>query len=240
MFNLKRAQAYWREQTKNGNNPCHYHNYWQDHYAFHIRTKAFRKEDFGSAEKIIDIGCGVGDYTNYLTQLGNGRFLGFDFDFNVAIARQRHRQNPRLEFRIGTLPDQQIQQEIATADIVLTTTVYVHLAREAREAFLNYSKIMKVGSRVMLLEYAPETIPDFQKNLSYKEVETPSQIIEKFSNNDFQLIELRPVNFIDSFFFFYLGKNFWAYYLTLASERLLKFVKFPQSKYKLFIFQKIR
>lgn len=238
MLNEEGIKEYWQEQTKKGDNPCHYHNKWQDKYASKIRTSAFRKRDFSGAKRVVDIGCGIGDYMAFLSRLSPAKFIGFDFPFNINIAKEKHAGNSRLEFRDDPLPSAVIEEEVRNADVVTTTTVYVHLAGEARKAFLQYVQKMQKGGKVMLLEYAPDVIPSFQKNIAYKEVETPAQIIEKFQEHGFQLKELRSVNTIDSFLFFHMGKNFFTCALTLALDRLLRAVRYPKSKYKLFIFEK--
>jgi hypothetical protein len=56
---------------------------------------------------------------------------------------------------------------VKNADCVFTTTVYVHFSDEARVAFYSYIRDMRKGSTVMLLEYIPEVIPEFQKNLEF-------------------------------------------------------------------------
>jgi SAM-dependent methyltransferase len=238
MLNKQQVQEYWQEQTKRGENPCHYHDKWQDRYAYTIRTSVYKKGDFEGAKRIVDVGCGIGDYTTFFSQMCAAKFIGFDFPFNIAIAKKKYVDNPRLEFYGDPLPSERLKGEVESADIALTTTVYVHLAREAREAFLRYVGGMKREARVILLEYAPDTIPPFQKGIPYKEVETPAQIVRRMEERGFRLKERRAVNCIDSFLFFHLGKNFFTYFLTLWSDRFLRAVRYPKSKYKLFIFEK--
>src|SRR5260370_29134529 len=100
------------------------------------------------------------------------KFRGFESPLNSAISKKEYVDNPRLEFYGDALPSERLKGEVESADIALTTTVYVHLAREAREAFLRYVGGMKREARVILLEYAPDTIPPFQKGIPYKVVAT--------------------------------------------------------------------
>lgn len=239
MLDLHKTKEYWHEQVTKGDNPCHYHDKWQDAYAFKVRTGAFRKKDFKDVKKVVDIGCGIGEYTAHIATLTDASFVGFDFPFNIEIAKELHKDNAQLSFVAKSLPDKEVAGAISSADVVITTTVYVHLAPEARNDFLKAVESMKPGKRVMMLEYAPDSVPPFQKDLPHKEVETPAVIISKFSAHGFRLAEVRHVNFIDSFFFHHVGKNFLSYYLTICLEFFLRMFRNSGSKYKLLIFEKV-
>jgi 2-polyprenyl-3-methyl-5-hydroxy-6-metoxy-1,4-benzoquinol methylase len=239
MLDVKGTADYWKVQTEKGDNPCHYHNYWQDKYAFSVRTGAFKKADFAGANQVVDIGCGIGEYTKEIARLTDAHFTGFDFPFNIEIAKKMHVGDTQLEFRDEPLPSESIKAAIAVADVVITTTVYVHLAPEARSSFIEYASVMKPGSKVMLLEYMPDEIPPFQKGLAYKDVETVSQITERFEKASFKRSEVRHVNFVDSFLFFHIGKNAVSYAATVALDTLLRLVGYTRSKYKLVIFTRI-
>jgi len=238
MLDIKKTEEYWKEQTKKGDNPCHYHNKWQDKYAFCVRTKAFTKKDFEGVRNIVDIGCGVGDYTNALSKLTEASFVAFDFPFNIEIAKKKYANNSKITFIASSLPDKEVLQAIEKADVIITTTVYVHLALPVREIFLDTLEKIKSGAKVILLEYAPDKIPSFQQDLVHKKIETPVEIVSKFKSRGFELIEKRHVNFVDSFFFHHLGKNFFVYWLTLFTESLLRTIGYGKSKYKLLIFKK--
>lgn len=239
MRDLKGVYNYWQEQTQKGDNPCHYHNQWQDAYAFRVRTGAFKKQDFAGLTSVVDIGCGIGEYMAFLShQAPQTRFIGFDFPFNIEIAKARYANQSQLEFHAESLPHPTIAEAIRQADAVLTTTVYVHLAPEARRAFYEYIGQMHSGAKVFLLEYAPDTVPEFQKNLEHKIVETPLEIGVKMKQRGFDVADVRHVNYIDSFLFFHFGKNALSYYATLALEYILRLIRYSHSKYKLMIFQK--
>jgi SAM-dependent methyltransferase len=238
MLDSKGVSTYWEEQTKKGDNPCHYHNKWQDKYAFHIRTGAFTKSDFEGATRVVDVGCGVGEYTEEITKLTDAHFDAFDFPFNIEIAKKERGHVSQITFYGTPVPSDEIERAVKEADVAYTTTVYVHFSEEARRAFYEYIRGMKSGSRVILLEYMPDAIPEFQKGLPYKQVETADEIAQKFEEVGFSLLEKRHINFIDSFLFFHLGKNAFVYWLTLALERMLNFVGYTKSKYKLLTFKK--
>lgn len=238
MLDSQGVSEYWEEQTKKGDNPCHYHNKWQDRYAYLVRTGAFRTKDFENAKNVVDVGCGIGEYTEEIAKLTNAHIDAFDFPFNIEIAEKERGTHERISFHPTPVPSEEIRNAIVGADVIFTTTVYVHFSKEARDAFYSYVKAMHSGARIMLLEYIPEVVPEFQKGLPYKEVETVSTIAEKFKSAGCTLKEKRHVNFLDSFLFFHLGKNAGAFWLTRIVEQMLRFVGYTESKYKLLIFEK--
>ena len=207
MWNNEKIKDYWQERANKNDNPCHYFNKWQDRYAEKVRLSAFKKQDFARAQKIVDIGCGVGDYTVKFSNLTDGRIVGFDFPFNIEIARRKYPAHPRITFRTGSIPHDDIANEIKDADMVILTTVYNHLTDDARNALVEYCAAMKPGVAVYMLEYFPESVPEFQKGLGYKEIETWQQAVGRFDRGGLKLTEMRPVNYIDSFFFHHLGPH---------------------------------
>lgn len=238
MYNYEGVKKYWQEKAEKNDSPCHYNNKWQDRYAFEVRTRIFKKTDFKGFKKIVDIGCGVGDYTSYFARTADpdAKIIGFDFPFNIEIAKKKHGNEEKILFLEGLVPSPAVEGAVRDADAVLMTTVYVHIPTEFRESLLSYFQKMKKGARIFILEYFPEEVPEFQKGLGYKEVETPGQIIERFSRHNLKLQEIRPVNFIDSFLFHYLGPNFFTYLLTKAGEWFIRLSGSKKSKYKLLIF----
>lgn len=238
MYDYEGVKKYWQEKAEKNDSPCHYNNKWQDKYAFEVRTGAFKKTDFKGLRKIVDIGCGVGDYTSALAKLinPNAKIYGFDFLFNIEIAKRKHGNESKVEFSEGSVPSSAIEEAIKNADAVVMTTVYVHMPFESRGELLKYFQKMKIGAKIFLLEYFPEKVPEFQKGLGYKEVEKPKQTIDEFSRHNLKLEEIRHVNFIDSFIFHHLGANFFSYFLTKIGEWFIKLSGSKRSKYKLIVF----
>lgn len=239
MLDEQGAQNYWGEQVKkNGVEPCHYLNKWQDRYAFEIRTSVFKKSDFQGLKKIVDIGCGVGDYSAKISKLidDDARIVGFDFPFNIEIASNKHSNLKNIIFKEGSVPDENIKSEIETADAVIMTTVYTHLTPASREILLGYFEKMKPGAKMFILEYFPEVVPEFQKNQAHKVVESSKEVQARFNNHGLRVLEVRPVNYVDSFLFFHWGKNWFVYFITKWLDSFIRIFNYYRSKYKLVIF----
>ncbi len=238
MLDSEGVAKYWKEQTKKGDNPCHYHNKWQDRYAFNVRVKALQSIDFSGVTEVVDVGCGIGEYTAEIAKMTSASIFAFDFPFNIEIAQKKFNNQTQITFLSGSVPDEVIRQKIESADLVILTTVFVHFSPEARSAFYMYIQHMKPGARVVLLEYIPYKIPDFQKNLEYKKIDTVDTLEKSFAQQDFALKGIRHINFIDSFLFYHLGTNAFVYGITLWADTFLRLIGYTKSKYKMLTFIK--
>lgn len=241
MLKEQETQKYWGEQVKKGGmEPCHYLNKWQDRYAFEVRTSIFKKSDFVGLKKIVDIGCGVGDYTAKISELidGEAHIVGFDFPFNIEIARKKHGNLKNVIFKEGSVPNKNIELDIESADAVIMTTVYTHLTPPAREILMGYFKKMRPRAKMFILEYFPEVVPEFQKNQAHKQVENSKEVQARFARHGIRVLELKPVNYIDSFLFYHWGKNWFVYIITKWLDIFIRIFKYHRSKYKLLIFIK--
>lgn len=236
MWSPKEVEKYWHERAQKSDSPCHYMNKWQDRYAYRTRLNAFKKRDFTNAKMVVDIGCGVGDYTAGLTRLApQAKFIGFDFPFHIEIAKRKYGHISNIEFREGPVPSKELEAALKNNDVAIMTTVYQHLPLDARDKLLGYFTQMKPGARVILLEYMPDSVPSFQKGLGYKEIESFSQIVERFGRHKLKLIEKRDVNFVDSFFFHHLKENVFTYLLTITTDWIFHIIRVKKSKYKLLV-----
>ncbi len=106
----------------------------------------------------IDIGCGTGNYTIALAELGF-EFTGLDpSEAMLTIARQRA---PLKEWVNGSaeklpLPDARFDGALA----VLT----IHHWQDMKKAFLEINRILKTGSRLVLFTSLPEQMTGFWLN----------------------------------------------------------------------------
>ncbi len=240
MLDSEGVKKYWEDQTLKGDNPCHYHNKWQDKYAFEMRMSALNSINLSGVEEIVDVGCGIGEYTTTIAQRTGAHIHGFDFPFNIEIARRRFGHVSNITFHEGSVPDEKISQKIKEADLVLTTTVFVHFSNEARDAFFSYIQSMPSNARVILLEYMPDSIPDFQKKLSYKRVMSAEEIKILFQSSGFVCEKVYHVNFIDSFLFHHFGPSFIVYFVTKWADTFLRYCGYTKSKYKMLTFKKYK
>lgn len=96
----------------------------------HMKYHDFFVNRINSADRVIDIGCGIGAVANDVASVAF-HVVGVDFSVENIKAAREHFQKPNLEFRIGdaleTLPDEKFS-------VVILSNVLEHLP--GRPAFL--------------------------------------------------------------------------------------------------------
>ena len=100
---------------------------------------------------ILDLGCGTGELSVYLSELvgQDGRVVAVDPDsYRVEVARESHRQVKNLEFQEGSsasFPGMGSE----TYDIVFSNFVF-HWIQDKEEAFKNMFRSLKPAGKIVL------------------------------------------------------------------------------------------
>ena len=93
-------------------------------------------------ESVLDVGCGLGDFSGYLLEFGIPQVLGVDGrEENIAEARQRH---PSVRFQIADAED----LSVGTFDLVLCFGLLYHL----KNPFRAIEKLATATRKILLLE----------------------------------------------------------------------------------------
>lgn len=84
--------------------------------------------------RILDLGCGAGDLTEYLANLASdGRVLGIDASASMIAAAGRRRQ-PNLEFAVCAAQD--LTRQLGRFDLVVSTAVLHWIPRRDHDSVL--------------------------------------------------------------------------------------------------------
>lgn len=67
---------------------------------------------FGSNDKILDIGCGNGDVSNQLTNYANGWITGIDISPKMIQYASETHQNKRLNFQVLDIAAKQLPEHL--------------------------------------------------------------------------------------------------------------------------------
>ena len=100
---------------------------------------------------ILDLGCGTGELSAYLSELvgQDGRVVAVDPDsYRVEVARESHREVKNLEFQEGSsasFPGMGSE----TYDIVFSNFVF-HWIQDKEEAFKNMFRSLKPAGKIVL------------------------------------------------------------------------------------------
>lgn len=222
--------------------PSHYLNKWQDKYAFDIRTKALKDNILFSMQSVLDAGCGDGQMAEFLISMKVKEVICMDQSiYMLGLCWQRLSAYER--FRRGVLSqsidvyDPQLSQKF---DSVLMSTTYQFMDPEIRDNGISnlYDYLNRHGVLVVL-DYFPFEVPEYQKHLHYKWVDTYQSSVRQIESCGFRLRFCWNVSFVDSKLFHFLGKNWVSYALTkFLDTHLTKWVPSRFCKYRLLLFSK--
>ena len=101
----------------------------------------------------LDVGCGLGDFSDFLSQFGFQRVLGLDGRAqNIAEAQRRY---PGLPFQVADV--EELSAENGVADLVLCFGLLYHL----ENPFRAIRRLYAVTGKVLLIEsiQAPGSLP---------------------------------------------------------------------------------
>ena len=128
--------------------------------AYHLRVKEEIEAllELGPGQRVLDVGCGVGDTVARLSRLTGprGRAVGVDSSVHmVEEARQRAQGQAGLEYRVGDaygldFPD-------GAFDACYAEKVFVHL-REPHRVLAEMARVTRPGGRVLVFEMDAETM----------------------------------------------------------------------------------
>ena len=123
-----------------------------------LNDACIEKMHFTGKERILDVGCGLGQFSRYMArQLDKqGSVVGVERDvqqYNKAIAlAKQDKEADLVDFRLGSayaLPLE--KEEWHSFDVVFTRFLLEHLA-EPSKAVAQMSKAVKIGGKVILTD----------------------------------------------------------------------------------------
>ncbi|KKQ93710.1 MAG: methyltransferase type 12 [candidate division CPR2 bacterium GW2011_GWC1_39_9] len=124
--------------------------------------------------RTLDIGCGLGNYANYLSESGFN-VLGVDFSEEV-IARDREKfQKNNLRFEVCDALDLQSllnEQNSNTFEFVIDISLLHHIKPEDREKYADsVAKVTKTGAKVLISCFS-ESDPVFKGKTAFHNPDT--------------------------------------------------------------------
>ena len=222
----EQVESFWQSRVAKLDtvrDPCHYMDYWMDRYTWETRTAALEKIGcLKNSDYTVDIGCGLGKYTEFLWGLmeSDGVCRGFDRKEFTDLATIDYAVYNQLTFHEGLVPSYDIQLAVQEADVVTLLTVWDFMSIEDRGYLSTWFRSMKKGSNVVMIDIMTNDVPWHQQDLSYKHVDewAVKNVMMKIAG--FEVQQQVPVSCANMQIFHKLGKNAPAFYLSKLWDKL--------------------
>ncbi len=241
------TQRYFESRVESGLG-FHYQSELQNAYAHNIRRNAlFSKLNFRD-KRVVDIGCGDGSWILEYLRKGAEFVLGVEqgqkLMQNAADnLKQYYSYDRGSDYSLSACPGGHSywrKYRGKRFDIVTLITVYNFMSDRDRNKMLLdvQANILKIGGKIAILDYLPNEVPDYQKKLEYKDVQTEWDVVNKLKVLGYRNIEVTPISFVDSFLFHHFGVNAVTKKVTEFLDYNFMWLFSGHAKYKLVIAEK--
>lgn len=126
----------------------HLHSLWLDQRWRQATVRAARVR---RGDAVLDVACGTGDLTAFLTRTEAGRIVGLDFCPEMLAVARRKVSDPRVQWVLGDAMNPPFADE--SFDVVASAFGVRNLT-DARTALGQFHRVLRPGGRLLVLDFA--------------------------------------------------------------------------------------
>ncbi len=169
--------------------------------------------------KILEVGCGIGNFTKSLLKFGD--IYAIDKDKDYVEKTKKLLKKTAVHVGIGDIEKGKYFFKDTRFDSIVCINVLEHVKEDSQAIKNMYEVLNKQGYLILLVPAHPFLYGEIDKSIGHFRRYTKKEIVTKLQMNGFVILKFRSLNFLGS-----LG---W-----LISGRVLKNKIVDQSKIKLF------
>lgn len=153
--------------------------------------------------KIIEVGCGMGNFTSTLSMYGE--VVGIDIEKNF-INNFKKNEGDRITVGYGDIENGEYFFKKAAFDTVVCINVLEHIKKD-KEALKNlYLLLKKNGYLILLVPIHNFLYGEIDKSIGHLRRYDPNILKSQLKNLGFTIVESRKLNFLGAIGWFIAGK----------------------------------
>ena len=167
--------------------------YYYDYFLIYLRENKV----FSKIKSVLDIGCGIGEFTKILVQ--KGFFVtAVDYSEDVVAFAQKLNNNPNAKFLTANIYDLPFNKN--TYDMVICIAVFQHL-KDLQKAISEIKRVLRPGGIFVIITLNPFSLDTlFQKENIIRY--SPFWVKKQFEKLGFEKIKIKGVFFFQQSFNF--------------------------------------
>ncbi|MBN1157002.1 methyltransferase domain-containing protein [Candidatus Woesearchaeota archaeon] len=160
-------------------------------------------------KRILDAGCGTGDWCIYFADKG-AVVSGVDISKTMIEIAKRETKKHKLKVDYEAVPLEKIAFPDKSFDIIISITTLQHITnpKRFRKAVKNLARVLKKNGIIALIEFSPPKRLKSWKDPRYMRYKTRGEWIGIFSKEGLKLVDEQPIFFIGFRVLTYLKKSF--------------------------------
>jgi len=152
--------------------------------------------------KILEVGCGTGNFSTYLMKYGNLTAV----DINQAYVKQAEKKVENGEVGIGDIEKDQYFFSNKKFDTLVCLNVLEHIKNDER-VLRNIHKLLKVGGHLILLVPShPFLYNLIDKSIGHYRRYEKNDLKKMITEVGFEIVSLKILNFLGSIGWFIAGR----------------------------------
>lgn len=168
--------------------------------------------------KILEVGCGIGNFTLTLAKFGD--VTAIDLDPNL-INKFKKNQNSKIEAGFGDIEKGEYFFKSEFFDTIVCVNVLEHIDDDTKALKNMYQLLDKRGHLILLVPIHKFLFGEIDKSVGHFRRYNPGELVKKMEDIGYKIITSKRLNF--------LGAIGW-----FISGRLLKNTHISENKIKLF------
>lgn len=153
--------------------------------------------------EILEIGCGIGNFTSTLSNYG--KVTAVDID-KVIVKKFEDRKNPDISIGYGDIEKGEFFFDKKKFDSIICINVLEHIQNDIKALDNIFELLQNGGNLVLLVPIYSFLYGEIDREIGHFRRYNPNILIEKMRKMGFEIISYRKLNFIGAIGWFISGK----------------------------------